>query len=137
MGDEVPRRSGLVSVGVLAMVLVGAFSGAVVGLVLASMLDSQGLLAVISAFVAAVLALVVGHTILGTHAELSLRSGPALWNVAISSLIGGLAGHELSVDLRSPPPSPLVGSMSGLLAALLIASFAITIFWLKSRPSER
>jgi hypothetical protein len=132
-----PRRSGLVSASVLAMVLVGAFSGALVGLVLASMLGSQGLLAVIAAFVAVVLALLVGHTILGTHAELSLQSGPALWNIAISSLMGALAGHELSVDLRSPPPSPLVGSMSGLLAALLIVSFAITIFWLKNRPSER
>jgi hypothetical protein len=119
------------------MVLVGAFSGALVGLVLASMLGSQGLLAVIAAFVAVVLALVVGHTILGTHTELSLQSGPALWNIAISSVVGALAGHELSVDLRSPPPSPLVGSMSGLLAALLIASFAITIFWVKNRPSER
>ncbi len=114
------------------MVLVGVFSGALVGLILASVLTSQLLLAIVTAFVAAVLTLVAGHVILGPRAELPLGSAMFLWNIIIAPLIGGLAGHELSVDLRSPPASPLIGALSGLLASVLIASFAVTIFWLKT-----
>ena len=128
-----PSRNGLVSLSVLAMVLVGAFSGVLVGLILASVLTSQGLLAIVAAIVAVLLALAVGRAILGPHAPLALGSVVVLWNVIIASVIGALAGHELSVDLRSPPASPLIGAMSGLLASLLIASFAITIFLLKDR----
>lgn len=130
-----PRRSGLVAATVLAMVLVGAFSGAIVGLILASMLTSQGLLAIITALVAVVLALAVGRMILGSRPELSWRSTAVLWNVAIATLIGALAGHEMSVDLSNPPSSPLIGSMSGLLASVLITSFAITVVWLIDRRS--
>lgn len=127
-----PSRNGLVSLSVLAMVLVGAFSGALMGLILASVLTSQGFLAIVTAIVAVLLALVVGRVILGPHAPLALGSGMVLWNVIIASVIGALAGHELSVDLRSPPASPLIGAMSGLLASLLIATFAINL-WLKDR----
>ena len=132
-----PRRSGLVSATVLAMVLVGAFSGAIVGLILASMQTSVALLAVITALVAVVLALAVSRMILGARPELSWRSTAVLWNVAIATLIGALAGHEMSVDLSNPPSSPLIGAMSGLLASVLITSFAITVVWLMDqRPGD-
>ena len=127
-----PSRNGLVSLSVLAMVLAGAFSGALVGLILAGVLTSQGLLAIATAIVAVLLALVVGRVILRPHAPLALGSAVVLWNVIVASVIGALAGHELSVDLRSPPASPLIGAMSGLLASLLIATFAINL-WLKDR----
>jgi hypothetical protein len=110
------------------MALIGAFSGALAGLVLASILTSQGLLAVIAAFVAVVLALAVGRAILGSRAKLSLRSTLIVWHLILASVIGALAGHELSVDLRTPPSSVLVASMSGLLASLLISSLVIEIF---------
>lgn len=128
-----PARSGLVSASVLAMILLGVFSGAVVGLVLSSGLTNQIVLAIITAFVAVVLALLVGHRLLGSQAQPSSRSPAVLWNVVIASLIGGLAGHELSVDLRSPPSSALVGALSGLLASILITSFVVTVFWLNAR----
>lgn len=117
------------------MVLAGAVSGAIVGLVLGHLMASQPVLAIICAFVAAILALIVGRLILGGGGEFIVPSGVVLWNVIIASLIGGLAGHELSVDLREPPASPLIGALSGVLASILIASLAITIFTLRNRPS--
>ena len=65
-----------------------------------------------------------------------VRSGLIIWNVIVASLLGGLAGHELSIDLRDPPAPPLVGALSGLFAAILIASFAITIHMLRDRLSK-
>jgi hypothetical protein len=132
---NVQRGSGVVSASVLAMVLAGVVSGAIVGLILGGLLASQLVLAIVCAFVAAILAWVIGNLILGGSAEFTLPSGVVLWNVIIASLIGGLAGHELSVDLREPPASPLIGALSGVLAAILIASFAITIFMLRNRLS--
>jgi len=117
------------------MVLAGAVSGAIVGLMLGGLMASQPVLAIICAFVAAILALIIGRLILGGGAEFSGPSGVVVWNVIIASLIGGLAGHELSVDLREPPASPLIGALSGVLASILIASFAITIFTLRNRLS--
>lgn len=133
-----PHRNGLVSAGVLAIILMSVFSGALVGLILASVLTSQIALAIITAFVATVLALVAGHVILGPCAELPSGSALFLWNIIVASLIGGLAGHELSVALRSPPALPFVDALSGLLASVLIASFAVTIVWPKaaSRMTE-
>jgi Family of unknown function (DUF6444) len=76
------------------------------------------------------------YAVLGRDARVSLPSGLITWNVIVTSLFGGLAGHELSIDLRDSPPSPLVGALSGLLAAILIASFAITIHMLRDRLSK-
>jgi hypothetical protein len=109
------------------MILTGAFGGGLAGLVLASVLTNQLWLAIDTAFLAIVIALVVRHFLFRTHGQLLLPPGLGLWLVAISSLIGGLAGHELAVDLREPPPSPLIGAISGLLASVLISSFVMTI----------
>jgi hypothetical protein len=131
-----PHSNGLVSASVLAMLLVGAFSGAVTGLVLANVSMNQVWLAIISALIAVVIALLVGRMILGSSIRLTLWSQVVIWNAIVASLIGGLAGHELSVDLTSPPSSPLVGAFSGLLASLLIGSFAITAYWLTYRGAD-
>jgi hypothetical protein len=132
---NVRTGSGVVSASVLAMILAGAVSGAIIGLVLSGLLASQPVLAVVCALVAAILALVIGYVILGRSADFALPTGVALMNVIIAALIGGLAGHELSVDLREPPASPLIGTISGLLAAILISSFVITVFTLSNRLS--
>ena len=124
-----------VSASVLGMLLAGVVSGGVVGLVLDGVLANQVVLAVVCAFIAAVLGIVIVYTVLGRGVQVSLPSGVVIWNVIIASLFGGLAGHELSVDLRDPPASPLIGALSGVLAAILIASFAITIDMLRDRLS--
>ena len=100
-----PQRNGLVSASVLAMLLVGAFSGAITGLVLANMSMNQVWLAVISALIAVVLALLVGRAILGSSVRLRLWSQVVIWNAIVASLIGGLAGHELT-----PPRLPIASA---------------------------
>lgn len=127
--------SGVVTASVLAMLLAGVFGGGIGGLVLGGALASQIALAFICAAIGAILALVVGYAILGRAAQMGLPPGVIVWNIIIASSLGALAGHELSVDLRDPPAAPLIGALSGVLAALLIASFVITIYALRDRLS--
>ncbi len=83
--------------------VVGTISGAVVGLIISGHLTNQIMLTIICALVAAVLALAAGHRTLGRNLSISLPPSVVLWNVVIASLIGGLAGHELSVELIPNP----------------------------------
>jgi hypothetical protein len=132
---NVHHGSGLVTASVLAMVLVGLISGAILGMVLGALLANHLVLAILCAIVAAILALVIRNVVLERNAASTLPNGINLLWVVIGSLIGGLAGHELAIDLTEPPPLPLVGALSGLIASVLIASFAITIFMLRDRLS--
>ena len=131
-------QRGLVSMSILVIMLVATISGAVVGLIISGHLTNQVALAIICAFVAAILALTAGRRTLGRDLRVSLPPGVVLWNVAVATLIGGLAGHELSVDLRDPPAPVLVGGVSGILTSVLIVSFVVTILMLRhSLPDSR
>jgi hypothetical protein len=131
----VQHNSGVITASVFAMLLAGVVSGGVVGLLLGSVVTSQIAVAFICAFIGAVLALIIGNAILGRDAQFALPSGVMIWNVIIALWLGALAGHELGVDLRDPPATPLVGALSGVLAAVLIGSFVITIYTLRNRLS--
>ena len=122
------HNSGVITASVFAMLLAGVVSGGVVGLVLGGVLTSQIAVAFICAFIGAILALVIGNAILGRDAHFALPPGVMIWNVIIALWLGTLGGHELSVDIRDPPATPLVGALSGVLAAVLIGSFVITIY---------
>jgi hypothetical protein len=130
------RTGGSVSAGVLAVVLVGALGGAVVGLIVGSQASNQAVIALAAAFVAGVLALIVGHVMFGNQTRLSPSSSVVVWNLVLASLIGALAGHELAVDIRSPPVSTMIGTISGLIAAVLIASTLVTIVWARAHPDN-
>jgi uncharacterized membrane protein YfcA len=117
------------------MLLTGLISGAVIGLVLGGLLASQIALALICALVGALLALVVGNAILGRRTRLAMPARIIVWNVVVALWLGALAGHELSVDLRDPPATPLIGALSGVLAAVSIVSFVITIYTLRNQLS--
>jgi hypothetical protein len=127
-----PRMDGSVSARVLTMVLVGGFSGALAGLVLASVLANQVWLAIVTAFVAVAIALLVCGVVFGSPLQLFIPRGLELWQALVASLIGGLAGHELAIDLREPPVSPLIGATSGLIASILMATFVVTLSSRKS-----
>jgi hypothetical protein len=127
------RISGLASASVLGMVVVGAFGGALAGLILASILTSQVWLAIVAAFVAVIIALVVQGLILGAHLQFFFPPALGVAHVVVASFIGGLAGHELAVDLTEPPPSALIGGLAGLLAAVLISSYVVTMTFLKTQ----
>jgi hypothetical protein len=129
MAEE--RRSGGASIGVFAMIMAGLVIGALCGMILGGL--NQLLLAFISAILATTAALFIGRLLIDPAARPGLPPGIAAWNIVIASLIGGLAGHELSVDLRDPPISPVVGGVSGVLAAVLIASFAMTVVALRAQ----
>jgi polyferredoxin len=126
------RMDGSVSASVLTMVLVGAFSGALAGLVLASVLANQVWLAIVTAFVAVAIALLVRRVMFGSPLQLFIPRRFELWQALVASLIGGLAGHELAIDLREAPVSPLIGATSGLIASILMATFVITLSSRKS-----
>jgi len=134
---NVQHGSGLVTASVLAMILTGLISGVLIGMALGRLLASHLALAILSAIVAAMLALVIRNVVLERNAASTAPSGIDFMWVVIASLIGGLAGHELAVDLTHPPRLPLVGAFSGLLASVLIACFATTIFTLRNRLSLR
>ena len=125
-----PPRSqvpGVVTATILAMLLTGAFSGALVSLVLARMLTNQLWLAIVTAFVAVLVALIVRQLVFGSHPQLYFPPQLDVLHVVVASLIGGLAGHELAIDLREPPVSPLIGATSGLLGSVLMSCFVVTI----------
>jgi hypothetical protein len=132
---NVQHGSGLATASVLAMILAGLISGALVGMVLGGFSARHLVLAILCAIVAAILALVIRNVVLDRNAAFPLPPGINFLWVVVASLIGGLAGHELAIDLTEPPPLPLVGALSGLFASVLIASFAITIFVLRNRLS--
>ena len=73
-------------------------------------------MAIVTAFVAVVVALIVRRVVFRSHSQLYFPPGLDLLHVIVASLIGGLAGHELAIDLRDPPVSPLIGAISGALA---------------------
>jgi hypothetical protein len=131
-GDKMPRTDGSVSASVLSMVLVGAFSGALAGLVLASVLVNQVWLAIVTAFVAVAIALLVRRVVFGSPLRLLIPRQLELWQALVATLVGGLAGHELAIDLREPAVSPLIGATSGLIASILMATFVITVSSRKS-----
>jgi membrane protease YdiL (CAAX protease family) len=115
------------------MVLTGAFGGALANLVLASQLVNQVWLAIATAFVAVVIALIVRRLLFRSYVQLYFPLELDLLHVIIASLIGGLAGHELAIDLRDPPVSPLIGATSGLIASALIACFLVTVSYRRNR----
>jgi hypothetical protein len=127
--------SGLVTASVLAMILAGLISGALIGMVLGGLSARHLVLAIICAIVAAILALVIRKFVLDRTGASPLPLGINFLWIVIASLIGGLAGHELAIDLTEPPPLPLVGALSGLFASVLIASFAVTIVMLRNHLS--
>ncbi len=129
------HESGLVTASVLAMVLAGLVSGALVGIVLGGLFARHVVLAILCAIVAAILALVIRNFVLERSDTSTTPMGIDFLWVVIASVIGGLAGHELAIDLTTPPPLPLVGALSGLVSSVLIASFATTIFMLRRNPS--
>jgi hypothetical protein len=92
-------------------------------------------LAILSGIVAAILSLVICNLVLDRNAAPTVPLGMKFMWVVTASLIGGLAGHELAIDVTEPTPLPLVGALSGLVASVLIASFAITIFMLRNSMS--
>jgi hypothetical protein len=90
------------------------------------MVTSQIWLALDTAFVAVLIALAVRQIAFRSRVQFPFSSKLNLLHIVVATLIGGLARHELAIDLKDPPVSPLIGAASGLLASFLISCFLVT-----------
>lgn len=120
------RTDGTVSATVLQMILTGAFSGALIALILSRVVTNQVWMSILTAFLSVIVALLVRRAIFGDSVPLFDPQGLGIWQAVISALVGGLAGHELVIDLREPPVSPLIGATAGLMASILMATFVMS-----------
>jgi hypothetical protein len=113
----------VVATSALVLILVGPAAGALIG----SMLGAFGLQGALLAVITAVIALMVAEfgryfTVGYLVAEQAPTSLPrvVLVNSLLSSWIGGLAGHSLSIAVFGSSSPALVGSLSGLIASILM-----------------
>jgi hypothetical protein len=126
-------REGVLSIFLLVNLLVGGAGGTVIGLALGGLITNGDVLAIITAFLAVLLGM-IARTILGRV----LPRAPViplvvLANSLVVSLIGGLAGHELSVITGYASSPALIGLFSGLLAAILM-DVLIIVYHARTAP---
>ncbi len=126
-------REGVISIFMLVNLLVGGAGGTVIGLALGGLIANGDVLAIITAFLAVLLGMVARYTLVRV-----LPSAPDIPPVVLArslviSLIGGLAGHDLSVATGYASSPALIGLFSGLLAAILM-DVLIIVYHAKTAP---
>lgn len=126
-------REGVLSIFLLVNLLVGGAGGTVIGLALGGLIANGDVLAIITAFLAVLLGMVARYTLVRV-----LPSAPDIPPVVLASslvisLIGGLAGHDLSVATGYASSPALIGLFSGLLAAILM-DVLIIVYHAKTAP---
>ena len=108
--------------------------GTVIGLAIGGLIDNGDVLAVITAFLAVLLGTAARYTlvrVLSSAPEIPLV---VLANSLAISLIGGLAGHDLSVATGYASSPALIGLFSGLLAAILM-DVLIIVYHARTAPN--
>ena len=128
-------REGVISIFLLVNLLVGGAGGTVIGLALGGVIANGDVLAIITAFLAVLLGMVARYTLVRV-----LPSAPDIPPVVLASslvisLIGGLAGHDLSVATGYASSPALIGLFSGLLAAILMGVLII-VYHAKTAPDQ-
>ncbi len=126
-------REGVISIFMLVNLLVGGAGGTVIGLALGGLIANGDVLAIITAFLAVLLGMVARYTLVRV-----LPSAPDIPPVVLASslvisLIGGLAGHDLSIATGYASSPALIGLFSGLLAAILM-DVLIIVYHAKTAP---
>ena len=126
-------REGVISIFLLVNLLVGGAGGTLIGLALGGLIANGDVLAIITAFLAVLLGMVARYTLVRV-----LPSAPDIPPVVLASslvisLIGGLAGHDLSVATGYASSPALIGLFSGLLAAILM-DVLIIVYHAKTAP---
>ena len=121
-------RAGVISASLIILILVAAVVGAVVALVLNEMVGPR-LLAIVSGLVAAIVASIARYRLVfrsaGAGHDESRIPGVLLVNVAIASVAGSLAAHDVATyaDVLEPV---VMGALAGLFSAILMALLMIT-----------
>jgi hypothetical protein len=131
--EKTDGSQGFVAIFLLMVTLLGALTGAGVGYGLDGVLHGRRLLALLAAF-SAVAVVSVLRVVLGRSSPLLFLAPPGakiplqVWlSVCLSTLIGALAGHDLT-QLFDVPYGAIVGLFSGGLASISMATLMIVYF---------
>ncbi len=131
--SEAKPRQGGISIFLLVNLLVGGAGGTVIGLTLGGLIANGDVLAIITAFLAVLLGMVARYTLVRVLPSAPDIPPVVLANSLVISLIGGLAGHDLSVATGYASSPALIGLFSGLLAAILM-DVLIIVYHAKTAP---
>ena len=126
-------REGVISIFLLVNLLVGGAGGTVIGFALGGLIANGDVLAIITAFLAVLLGTVARYLLVRVLPGVPVISPVVLASSLVISLIGGLAGHDLSVATGYASSPALIGLFSGLLAAILMGVLII-VYHAKTAP---
>jgi hypothetical protein len=133
-----PSSKGFISIFFLIVWLAGAAGGAVLGYLLDGVIDER-LLGIVAAFLVVILLGILRQALGASFPSLFLAPKRAtipvaVWvSIAFATLVGGLAGHDLS-QLADISSGAMIGSLSGTIAAISMASLMILYF--REHPEE-
>lgn len=134
------KSSGSVSASLIILILVAAAIGAVIALILQSAGLSSRAIAVISGFIATIVASVARYKILflgaGKGPDESRVPSVVVTYAAIASIAGSLAAHDLYRYTHEDLGIAFLGALAGLLSAILMAMLMIT-YHMNSQPIGR
>lgn len=123
-----PERDGVISASLIILILVATVVGCVVALLLNGMVGSR-ILAVLSGLIAAVAASIARYRLVygnaGEGQDEKGIPGVLIVNVAIASIAGSLAAHDVTINAGVPEPA-ILGGLAGLFSAILMALLMIT-----------
>ena len=119
-----PRQDGI-SIFLLVNLLVGGAGGTVIGLALGGLIANGDVLAIITAFLTVLLGMIARYTLVRVLPSAPVIPPAVLICSLAVSIIGGLAGHDLSVATGYASSPALIGLFSGLLAAILMDALII------------
>ena len=118
-------REGVISIFLLVNLLVGGAGGTVIGFALGGLIANGDVLAIITAFLAVLLGMIARYTLVRVLPSAPVIPPAVLICSLAVSIIGGLAGHDLSVATGYASSPALIGLFSGLLAAILMDALII------------
>lgn len=131
MGVTVASRTpGIISASLIIVILVGAAVGALVALFLQGAGLGPRTVALISGFIAVLVATVVRYKLIvrgaGVGPDESRIPGLIVTYAAVASIAGSLAAHDLYGFLAADLGAILLGALAGLLSAILMGMLMVT-----------
>jgi len=134
------KSPGSVSASLIIVIIVAAAIGAVIALILQGAGLSTRAIAIISGFVATIIASIARYKILflgaGRGPDESRIPSVVVTYAAIASIAGSLAAHDLFRYMHEDVGIGFLGALAGLLSAILMAMLMIT-YHMNSQPLGR
>jgi len=134
------KSPGSVSASLIIVIIVAAAIGAVIALILQGAGLSTRAIAIISGFIATIIASIARCKILflgaGKGPDDSRIPSVVVTYAAIASIAGSLAAHDLFRYMHEDVGIGFLGALAGLLSAILMAMLMIT-YHMNSQPLGR